>query len=253
MKHILITGASSGLGTALALEYAAPGITLFLGGRDLLRLERVAEECRAKGAVARPHVVNVTDDKAMDSWISPLSLDLVIANAGVSGGTANGPEEAAETREQFLTNIQGVANTCRPAISGMQRRQQGQIGIVSSLAGFRGFPGAPAYCASKAAARVYGEALRGLHAADGIGVSVICPGYIKTPMTDVNSFKMPLLMPAGKAAKIIKEGLAANRARIAFPKRLYALVWLLAFLPAAWVDGLLARLPRKQGLSPAPS
>jgi len=116
---------------------------------------------------------------------------------------------------------------------------------MSSLAGFRGFPGAPAYGASKAAVRVWGESLRGHLAGDGIGVTVICPGYVKTPMTDVNDFPMPLLMDTDRAARIIRRGLARNKARIAFPWRLYALVRLIAALPPALTDPLLRWLPAK--------
>jgi short-subunit dehydrogenase len=128
----------------------------------------------------------------------------------------------------------------------MQQAKKGQIAIISSLAAFRGFPGAPAYCASKAAVKVYGEALRGLLRPDGIRVSVVCPGYIKTPMTDTNTFKMPLMIPSDKAAKHIADGLAKNRPLIAFPSILYVIVWMLMVLPARWVDWLLAGLPRKK-------
>jgi len=132
-----------------------------------------------------------------------------------------------------------------PAVDCMRPRGRGQVAIMSSLAGFQGFPGAPAYCASKAAVRVWGEALRGeLHGA-GIGVSVICPGYVRSPMTAVNDFPMPLLMDADRAARIIRRGLARNRPRIAFPWRLYAAVRLISALPPAFTDPLLRRLPKK--------
>jgi short-subunit dehydrogenase len=116
---------------------------------------------------------------------------------------------------------------------------------MSSLAAFRGFPGAPAYCASKAAVRIWGEALRGHLAGDGIAVSVICPGYVKTPLTDVNKFPMPMLMDSARAARIVRRGLARNRARIAFPWPMYALVRLVAALPPGLIDPLLRRLPEK--------
>jgi short-subunit dehydrogenase len=253
-RRILITGASSGLGAALALAYAGPGVELFLGGRNLLRLERVAAAVREKGAFAFPHAVDVKDADRMRDWLGPISrarpFDLVIANAGVSGGTADSAESLAQIREILDVNVSGVIHTLHPVVDGMRAAGAGQIAIISSLAGFRGFPGAPAYCAGKAAVKVYGEALRPLLARNNIGVSVVCPGYIRTPMTDVNDFRMPLMMPADKAARIIHRGLARNRARIAFPLGLYMAVWLLAALPAWMTDRLLAVLPGKKNLPP---
>jgi len=141
--------------------------------------------------------------------------------------------------------VTGVINTVMPAVERMRPRGHGQVAVMASLAAFRGFPGAPAYCASKAAVRVWGEALRGhLHGA-GIGVSVICPGYVRSPMTAPNDFPMPLLMDAERAARIIRHGLERNRARIAFPWRLYAAVRLLCTLPAGLTDPVLRRLPEK--------
>jgi short-subunit dehydrogenase len=116
---------------------------------------------------------------------------------------------------------------------------------MASLAGFRGMPSAPAYAASKAAVKVWGEGLRGWLARSKVGVSVICPGFVDTAMTATNKFPMPFLMTAAKAAAIMRRGIAANRARIAFPARLAFLVWLIALLPPHWIDPLLARAPKK--------
>jgi short-subunit dehydrogenase len=127
----------------------------------------------------------------------------------------------------------------------MRPRRRGQVAIMASLAAFRGFPGAPAYCASKAAVRVWGESLRADLAAEGIGVSVICPGFVKSPMTAVNRFPMPFLVETDRAAETIRRGLARGKARIAFPWPLYALVWTLAALPPGLTDRLLGGLPRK--------
>ena len=246
---ILITGASSGIGAALARAYAAPGVALALTGRDRARLAGVAEACRAAGATLRAQSLDVLDGDPLAAWIAEADeaapLDLVIANAGVSAGTGGGAETAAQVRRILDINLGGVVNTVMPAIAVMRPRGRGQIAIMSSLAAFRGFPGAPAYCASKAAVRVWGEALRGdLHEA-GIGVSVICPGYVNSPMTAVNDFHMPLLMEAERAARIIRRGLARNQARIAFPWRLYAAVWLISALSPKLTDPLLRRLPKK--------
>lgn len=245
-KSILVTGASSGIGAALAREYAAPGTRLVLGGRDVRRLDRVAADCRRRGAETEASPVDVTDASFTADWIERADdirpLDLVIANAGISSGTFGGDASLAQTRAIFATNVDGLVNTVHPAAGRMQSRGRGQIAIMSSLSGFRGLPTAPAYAASKAAARSYGEALRGSLHHHGVGVSVVCPGFVRTPMTDVNDFAMPMLMEAERAARIIRRGLARNRARIAFPLRLYALVWLLGALPPSWTDPLLRRI-----------
>ena len=248
-ETLLITGASSGIGEALAHAYAAPGIHLFLTGRDETRLQAVAEACQASGAVATTALVDVADRQAMTDWTAEIEsrrpLDLVIANAGISAGTGDGEESEDQARRIFAVNLDGVVNTVMPAIAFMRRRQRGQIAIMSSLAGFRGFPGAPAYCASKAAARVWGESLRGHLAPSGIAVSVICPGFVKSRMTAVNPFPMPFLMETEDAARIIRRGLERGRARIAFPWPLAAAIWLLSALPPGLTDGAMRRLPEK--------
>lgn len=249
-KVVLITGASSGIGAALATCYAAPGVTLYLSGRDSERLDAVVADCAALGAAVAGQSVDVTDRTAMHDWITALDaqtpLDLVIANAGISAGTGDGGETPEQARQIFAVNLDGVLNTLLPAARGMAARRRGQLAVMSSLASFRGFPGAPAYCASKAAVRVWGEALRGSLAAQGVGVSVICPGFVRSRMTAVNNFPMPLLMDADKAAALIRRGLVRNRARIAFPLRLYLAVRMLAGLPTAVTEPLLRRLPEKR-------
>lgn len=252
-RTILITGASSGLGAALAEEYAAAGVRLFLSGRNAERLEAVAGRVRPLGAVCETAVLDVCDAAAVKAWVEACDdadpLDLVIANAGISAGTAgrDGAEPGEQVRAVFATNVDGVLNTILPAIERMEARGRGQLALVASLAGYRGVPGAPSYCASKAAVKVLGEGLRGSLYGKGLRVSVICPGYVRTPMTEVNDFPMPLLMDADRAARIIRRGLARNRGRISFPWPMAAAVWLLQALPPAWVDPLLRRLPRKGG------
>jgi len=247
--RILVTGASSGIGAALAELYAAPGCALLLGGRNGARLEAVAANCRARGAAVETALIDVTDRAATEAWIETADraapLDLVIANAGISAGTGGGGEAAAQARAIFATNLDGLLNTVLPALAVMLRRGHGQIALMSSLAAFRGFPGAPAYCASKAAARIWGEALRGEVATAGVRVSVICPGFVESPMTAVNDFPMPFLMSAERAARIIRRGLRRNRARIAFPWPTYAAAWLVGLLPPVLTDPILARLPKK--------
>lgn len=245
MQHILITGASSGLGASLALAFATRNTRLSLTGRDATRLEDIKRSCEVRGATVYAAVLDVCDKAAMEAFVTAYPVDLVIANAGISAGTAQGMESGAQTAMIFATNVQGVLNTIEPLIPQMQQRRSGQIAIVSSLASFRGFPGAPAYCASKAAVRFLGEAWRPLLAPYSIKVSVICPGFVQTRMTDANDFPMPMKMSSEKAASIILRGLKKNKARIAFPFPLYALSWLLGALPPAWVDFILSKMPAK--------
>ena len=241
-RSILITGASSGIGAALARAYAGPGVNLALSGRNEGRLDKVAGACRKRGAEAEARLIDVTDGPAMVRWMAAVDdghpLDLVIANAGISGA-----EERA--REIFAVNLAGVLNTVLPAIPPMKGRGRGQIAIMSSIAAIRGLPSAPAYAASKAAVKAYGEGLRGSLAADGVRVTVICPGFVKSPMTASNRFPMPFLMEAEKAAGIIRRGLAREAPLIAFP---WPLVWgmrLASALPSRIADSLLGRVPEK--------
>lgn len=250
-RSVLITGASSGIGAALALHYAAPGVTLFFSGRDPVRLEDVAQSCRALGAQAQGTVLDVTDREAMKNWVAAADLaaplDLVVANAGISagmGGMRTG-ENPDQVRRIFDVNLYGVLNTVDPALARMAERGRGQIAVISSLAAFRGWPGAPAYAASKAAVRSYGEGLGGAVASHGVQISVVCPGFVESRMTAVNDFPMPFLMSAEKAAAHIARGLARGRTRIAFPWPVYAFVRAAAALPDSWARWITARLPAK--------
>lgn len=248
-KNIVITGASSGLGKALALHYAARGITLHLGGRNEARLAEVKAACEQKGAAVHTKAVDVTDENAMESWLlaaddaSP--VDLVIANAGVSAGIGGGGENAKQAATIFAVNMDGKNNTIQPLIPRMCKRGRGQIALISSLAGIRGLSSSPAYSASKGWARLYGEGLRGWLKDFGVQVNVICPGFIRTPMTDINPYSMPLMMDADKAARIIASELVANKPRIAFPKRLFIPLWLVNSLPYRLTEWYFDRMPAK--------
>ncbi|MEQ9811624.1 MAG: SDR family NAD(P)-dependent oxidoreductase [Azospirillaceae bacterium] len=253
-RVILITGASSGLGRALAEIYATPGVTLLLTGRDGSRLAVTAAACGEAGAAVATAAIDVTERQAMARWIlerdAETPIDLVIANAGISGGTSgsDGGEPAEQVRRIFAVNVDGVINTVEPLIPRLVARGRGQVALMSSLASFKAFPGAPAYCASKAAVRFWGEAMDGVLAPRGVRVSVICPGYVRSPMTAANDFPMPFLMDAPRAARLIRRRLAGGRRRIAFPWPTYAMAWLLGCLPLWLTAPLLGRLPRKRAL-----
>jgi len=243
-KSIVITGASSGIGEALALDYAAPGIALALSGRDAGRLEAVAAACRAKGAIVDAGLIDVVDLPALTDWLVKFDdahpVDLVIANAGISIDKDNSSlDDFSIVRKIFDVNVGGVLNTVEPLMGRMIGRKAGQIAIVSSLAGFVGLPYAASYNASKAAVRVWGESIRYPLKKSGIGVSVVCPGFVVSRLTAQAPFPMPFLMPTRRASKIIRDGLARNKARIAFPIPIKAAVWLGAVLPGSWTARLL--------------
>jgi short-subunit dehydrogenase len=257
---VLITGASSGLGRALAEACAGPGVTLHLSGRDAARLEGAAAACRARGAVALPRLVSVTDAPGMAAWIAEAGrLDLVIANAGISGGTGAAVEPAAQARAIFATNLTGMLNTALPALEAMAAQApgadglRGRVAVVASLAAFVAAPGAPAYCASKAAVQRWAEALDASERRRGIRLHALCPGYVRTPMTARNAFPMPWLMTPERAAQRSLEGIAAGHLRIVYPRRLYALSRLVGALPPAWRNALMGRLPAKAATQDAPA
>lgn len=249
-QSILITGASSGIGAALAKLYAGPGVSLHLSGRDAERLRAVGEACRGRGASVHEAVVDVRDRAAMAAWIQAADdarpLDLVIANAGIAASGAASKDDEARIRDIFAVNLDGVLNTVLPILPRLRQRRSGQIAVISSIAGYRGVPGSPAYSASKVAVKAWGEALRGRHARDGIRVSVVCPGFVVSRMTAENTFAMPLLMEAEPAAAIIRRGLERNRPRITFPWPMAVGAWLFMALPPRLSDWLVARLPRKE-------
>lgn len=248
-KVIVITGASSGLGQALALAYAERGVALALLGRNAERLEQVAQLCRSRGTTTVIASINVCDADAMTAWINTFDaehpIDLIIANAGISGGTSEGIESAAQTRSIMETNVTGVMNSVLPCIEHLQRRKRGHIAIISSVAGLRGLPSAPAYCASKAAVKSWGEGLRGELKPYGIGVTVVCPGFIRTPMTDVNPFPMPFMLEAETAASRIKRGIEKNKSRLMFPWQIAFPLLILSYLPVCISDWIASRMPGK--------
>ncbi|HIF58610.1 MAG TPA: SDR family NAD(P)-dependent oxidoreductase [Rhodospirillales bacterium] len=249
-RSILITGASSGIGRALAKGLAGPGIFLAISGRTASDLHKVSKQCQARGAAVIEKIVDVTDQSAMKNWIEEIDdtqpLDLVIANAGVSTSTSGEVEKSLQQRRMLDINVFGVLNTIEPILPRMAIRQTGSIALMSSLAGFNGMPSAPGYSASKAWVRSYGEGLRGKFLSEGIRISVVCPGFVKSRITQQNTFTMPFLMDAQLAANIILKGLEKDKVRIAFPLSLYAAILFLSVLPSRLTNRLVSYFPRKE-------
>ncbi len=182
----------------------------------------------------------------MDAWITArddaVPLDIVYANAAISAGTGRLGESRKQAEQILNVNFQGVVHTIHPVIPLMRKRGRGQLVIMGSLAGFTGLPGAPAYAASKAAVRIYGEGLL-LHLKRyGIAVSVVSSGFIKTPMTARNPYHMPWMMELDRAIRIIRKGVERKKGRIAFPGIMYALSVVSASLPwwlqERWLNAL---------------
>lgn len=245
---IVITGATGGIGIALALEYAAPGVRLVLHGRNLPRLTDVADLCRAQGATVVLDNFDLTDTAQLQQWLlerdAQAPLDLVIANAGVNinMGIDNSGERWGEIQALLQVNVIAAMATVHTVLPAMRARRSGQIAIISSLAAWRGLPETPSYSASKAAVKAYGEAMRDAVAADGVKINVVMPGYVHSQMAYDMPGPKPFMWTAEKAAKVIKRGLARNSARISFPFPLNFGCWLLAGIHPAVSGWILRRL-----------
>lgn len=243
--RVVLTGASGGIGAALAQALAAPGVTLLLIGRDGARLAEVAEMVAAAGGAAEVASVDVADAAAMAASIGAFAaggLDLVIANAGISAGTApDGTPESADTaRHLMAVNYGGILNTVEPALPVLCRQRRGQVALMSSIAALRPLPDMAGYSASKAAIRAYGIALRGTMRRRGVGVSVICPGFVTSPMSARHRGFKPFTVPADRAAARILRGLDRGAPFITFPWPLALLTWLDNRLPAGLTDRAVA-------------
>jgi short-subunit dehydrogenase len=244
---VIISGASSGLGSALARRYAAMGATLGLIARRADLLETLAAELSG----ASIYVADVRDAEAMRAAARDFMRrhgcpDVVIANAGVSRGTVT---EYAEDREVFenilATNVVGMVNLFQPFISAMRIAGQGRLVGIASVAGYRGLPGSGAYSASKAAAISYLESLRVEMHGNGVSVITICPGYVATPMTANNPFRMPFLLTAEEAAEKIVRVIENKILFAVVPWQMAAVAAVLKLLPNFLYDHLFANAPRK--------
>jgi short-subunit dehydrogenase len=244
MKAIFITGASSGIGEALALRFAAPGRSLGLLARRQIELDRVAAQCRTRGAEVSVFVADVRDAEATQSAARRFleaagEVDVVIANAGLSRRDNESKSEADLSREILETNLLGVIYTIAPFIEDMERRGSGSLVAISSVAGVRGLPNAGAYSASKAAVNTWMESLR-IRLRGRVHVMTVCPGFVATPMTSSNRFRMPWLLTADDAAARIERGIERKQSILIFPAPMRALFAITRLLPRVVFEAVAA-------------
>ncbi len=247
MTTLLITGASSGLGAALARHYAAPGVILGLVGRDERRLSAVCDACRVKGAEVIGGFFDVAEPEPFGGWLTAFDaahpIDLLIANAGTSAGPL--PDQAGEgvslAGKQVRSNLLGAIHTIEPLLPRFAARKSGKIAVVASIAGLRGLPDSPGYCASKAGVRAYGEALRARLSPLGIHVTVVSPGFFSSPMTDRFIGDHPGLKTADRVATLVAEALERRKARVSFPRLLVLGLTATDILPGYLGDFFLRR------------
>lgn len=247
-RKVIITGASSGIGRALALEYAGRGATLGLIARRADLLTQLAASLPVRSYT---YAVDVTDARSLamaaEDFVARVgSPDVVIANAGVSAGTLTGnPEDNPVFEEIMAINVIGMMLTFQPFVEAMKRQREGVLVGIASVAGFRGLPGAAAYSASKAAAISYLESLRVELRGSGVSVVTICPGYVATSMTSKNPYRMPFLMDAEVAASKMAKAIAARKRFYVLPWQMALVGWVLRRLPRPLYDLLFARAPHK--------
>lgn len=237
-RAILITGATGAIGGALARAYAAPGVHLVLHGRQEAVLEELTLQCEGAGASVEASSVPLENDQARDHWLNTLDsrypLDLVIASAGANSHPIGvGQLEDRHASSQLLElNLRIPICMTQTLAPRMVARGRGQLVLISSLAAWYGLPLTPTYSASKAGIKAYGEGLRGHLADQGVGITVVMPGYVSSAMCDAMPGPKPLLWSAERAARHIQRRLVRNPARISFPFPLNAGCWLLGALPA---------------------
>ena len=246
---IFITGANSGIGEALAIEYAKQGAILGLVARRKKELQILQKKLNGKVLIYEVDVTNINQCRwASEDFIAHHGApDIVIANAGISTGTLTENFSDIQTFKKIIdTNLNGVINTFYPFVQLFKKRKQGQFVGISSIAGIRGLPGSGAYSSSKAALINYLESFRVEMAPYKIDVTTIAPGYIKTPMTDVNDYSMPFIIPANKAAISFIKAIRKKKKFIIIPWQMKIIGYLMHILPIFIWDFLAKKGPRKK-------
>jgi short-subunit dehydrogenase len=250
-KLVFITGASSGIGQALALAYYEAGYNLALVARRTEEIKSWSSQHNIDSERYKIYSANVNNINNIvatgKACIATQGLpDVVIANAGISVGVDSAiREDLDQLAQTFATNNIGLAATFHPFIEGMLQRKSGKLVGIGSIAGIRGMPGHGAYCGSKAAVINYLESLRGELRGSGVQVVTICPGYIKTPMTEQNSYPMPFLMEAADFARKSLRKIETGSSYSVIPWQMGVVAKLLRVMPNALFDKALAGRGRK--------
>lgn len=239
-KVALVTGASSGIGWALAKALAAEGCRVGLVARREEPLEQLAAEI---GAAAHVAVADVSNRGSVEAAVASVRsslgpVDLAFANAGVGKPTLLDPVNVADVEAMFQVNVLGLVYLFAAVLPDMLARKSGRLVAISSLAGYRGLPGESAYCASKAAVNSYMDGLRIHLRGTGVFATTICPGFVHTPMTAMNTFHMPGVMSADAAASRIVRAVKKGKKVFNFPWRVSLMTKLSRWLP----DGLMNRV-----------
>lgn len=243
----LITGAASGVGKQLAIELAREGA--IIAAIDLAAESLTALESHLSGAKFAWQIADVTDRAALGPAVAKLEerlgpIDLLFANAGVGTETSALNFKAADFERIVSVNLIGVSNSVEAVLPGMIARKRGHIVGISSLASFRGLPRMAGYCASKAGLNALLDSLRVELRETGVSVTTVCPGWIRTPLTDQVEHEMPELMEVDHAARQILSAVARRRPFYAFPRRSARRVHLAGMLPCGVSDWLVFRMLR---------
>lgn len=246
IRTAFVTGASGGIGEALARALAAEGIEVAVSARRSEELDRVAEAVRQAGGRARTYPLDVRDPEETVRTLRRADdamggIDLVVANAGVGREAWSGKLTYEDCEPLLAVNVVGATATLTALLPRMVERRRGHLVGISSLAQYRGFPRNAAYSASKAYLSTFLESVRVDLRGRGVAVTDVRPGFVRTEMTAKNKFRMPLLVEADAAARIIVRGIAHERAVIAFPWPLAALMRSSSLLPTTVWDRALAR------------
>jgi short-subunit dehydrogenase len=246
-KTIWITGASTGIGAETALQLACIKVHILVTARSGDKLKALADKAKDLPGTITPAPCDVTDTAAVAKLYAEMEekhgpIDLVLLNAGTGFGDSATEFDIDTFKKTFDINVNGVANCLEPVLPSFVKRGKGHIAIVASVAGFRGLPKSVSYGPSKAALINLAEALYVDLKPKGIKVQVINPGFVKTPLTDKNTFNMPMLMPVEKGAQALIKGLNSNAFEIIFPWPFVVFVKLMDMLPNKiylWLAGKL--------------